>query len=132
MTPLPGVIRSIKKGFNLVSKHAYLLVIPLVIDLFLLFGPKLRINEALQPMINAAFSQMGSGLTRTGAAQLDVLSVPDGAECRPRSQRYGQNHREARRLRRDQRPRGYKCYYRNRHSLCRQYSHGGDHRSGKQ
>ena len=74
MTPLPGVIRSIKKGFNLVSKHAYLLVIPLVLDLFLLFGPKLRINEALQPTINAAFSQMGSGLTRTGAAQFDALA----------------------------------------------------------
>ena len=39
--PLPGVWRTIAAGFDLTSKHLWLLVLPVVLDTFLWLGPRL-------------------------------------------------------------------------------------------
>jgi hypothetical protein len=48
----PRLIPTIGTGFNLVASNPQLLVIPVVLDLFLLFGPRLRMKTLLQPMVD--------------------------------------------------------------------------------
>ena len=44
----PRVIDAISAGFNLITKHLYLLLFPLSLDLFLWLGPKLRIVKLVE------------------------------------------------------------------------------------
>ena len=71
-TPLPGIIRILGEGCNLAANKVYLLVFPALLDLFLLLGPKLRINEYLQPYFESTFRQMLSNVGNTGARQLET------------------------------------------------------------
>ncbi len=71
-TPLPGVLKSLGEGCNQVAGNAKLMLIPLMADLFLLFGPKLRIKEYFQPYFTAAFKQMLTTVSKTVAAQLEA------------------------------------------------------------
>ena len=57
-TPLPKVIKILGEGCNLVANKVYLMAVPLILDLFLLFGPKLRISEFFTPVFDTAFRQM--------------------------------------------------------------------------
>ena len=57
-TPIPGIIKILGDGCNLIANRIYLMAAPILLDLFLLFGPKLRINEFFQPYMDAAFKQM--------------------------------------------------------------------------
>lgn len=59
----PRVIPSILAGFEAVANHVYLIILPIVIDLFLWFGPHLRVKALLQPMINGFTlpSEMANG-----------------------------------------------------------------------
>lgn len=74
MTPVPRVYQAIGKGCGLAANNAYLLMIPFVIDLLLLFGPKLRVNGLFQPLFDAAIGQMRMNISNAGSAQLDTLS----------------------------------------------------------
>ena len=57
-TPVPGIIKVLGEGCNLVANRVYLMAAPILMDLFLLFGPKLRINEYFRPYLTAAFKQI--------------------------------------------------------------------------
>ena len=66
-TPLTGVpprlINSIVAGFNTVAGHIQLILIPFILDIFLWFGPHLRINDLFKPVLNEwmnTVTQMGS------------------------------------------------------------------------
>jgi hypothetical protein len=48
----PKLISSIFAGFETVANHLELIIIPVVLDLFLWFGPHVRINNIVQPLIN--------------------------------------------------------------------------------
>lgn len=48
----PRLIPSILAGFEAVANHVHLIILPILIDLFLWFGPHLRVKSLLQPMIN--------------------------------------------------------------------------------
>ena len=74
ITPVPGVIKAIKEGCNLAANKAYLLLIPLVLDLFLLFGPKLRIDQYFNPLFNIAFQQMPATLSNSQRQQLELAA----------------------------------------------------------
>ena len=69
-TPLPGVLKTLGDGCNQVANNVKLMLIPFALDLFLLFGPKLRIKEYFQPYLTAAFRQMLATVSGTAAAQL--------------------------------------------------------------
>ena len=70
-TPLPKVIKILGEGCNLVANKVYLMAVPLVLDLFLLFGPKLRISDYFTPVFDSAFRQMLSS-QNFGKQQLEI------------------------------------------------------------
>lgn len=52
-TPLPPkILQTFKIGFDIVASHIYLIWMPLALDLFLWFGPHIRLNNLLQPLLN--------------------------------------------------------------------------------
>jgi len=54
----PGIIRAITSGFNLIANNIYLILFPVVIDLFLWFGPHLRIYNLFLPEIENVMKAM--------------------------------------------------------------------------
>lgn len=48
----PKIITAFKSGYDTVSKHLYLALFPIVLDLFLLFGFRITIAELMQKSIN--------------------------------------------------------------------------------
>ena len=47
ITPPPGVISSLKAGFDITTNHISMLLLPVLLDLFLWFGPRLSPNRLL-------------------------------------------------------------------------------------
>ena len=74
ITPTPGVINVLKDGCNLAANKAYLILIPMILDLLLLFGPKLRIDEYIMPVFNMAFQQMPASISNTQRQQLELAA----------------------------------------------------------
>lgn len=62
LPPPPGVINSLKAGFEVVSSHVLLIVMPLALDLFLWLGPRLGVNDLLGTLYNSLFEQARRGL----------------------------------------------------------------------
>jgi len=63
LPPPPGVIGSLKAGFDAVSNHILLILIPLALDLFLWLGPRLSVSKVLGPLYAIMFAQARRGLT---------------------------------------------------------------------
>jgi hypothetical protein len=53
----PTFFAAFKNGFNAVASHIYVILFPIILDLFLLFGPQLRIGKLLTPLYNELVSQ---------------------------------------------------------------------------
>ena len=47
----PRIIQTLVQGFNLIAAHPYLMLFPLLLDLFFWFGPFFRIKELLTPFL---------------------------------------------------------------------------------
>lgn len=62
LPPPPGVIGSLKAGFDVVSSHVLLILIPFVVDLFLWLGPRLSVSQVLGPFYAIMFEQARRGL----------------------------------------------------------------------
>ena len=75
MTPFPRVLKVLGDGCNLVANNAKLMVLPFVLDLVLLFGPRLRIAEFFGPMFENAYSQMIVSVSNNAAAQLEMAET---------------------------------------------------------
>ena len=73
-TPLPGVIKVISAGCNLIAGKVYLLTGPILLDLFLLFGPRLRIDKFAQPLLDSMLRQLQTTGGAGSARQLDLLA----------------------------------------------------------
>lgn len=54
----PRIFKTILAGFNIVANHIYLIILPVLIDMALWLGPKLRLKTLLLPTINDLTSQM--------------------------------------------------------------------------
>lgn len=67
LPPPPSVISAIKAGFDTISTHLAVILLPLALDLFLWLGPRLSIEKVLLPA-----SELGQGLA-------DMPSVPSNA-----------------------------------------------------
>src|SRR5215211_467087 len=63
LPPPPGVIGSLKAGFDVVAGHVFLILIPLLLDLFLWLGPRLSVSKVLGPVYSLLFEQARRGLT---------------------------------------------------------------------
>jgi len=48
----PTYLSAFKNGFNAVSSHVYVILFPILLDLFLLFGPQFRISKLIAPIYN--------------------------------------------------------------------------------
>jgi hypothetical protein len=55
LPPPPGLIASLAAGFDSVANHITVITLPLLFDLFLWFGPRLRL-ETLRPSLMAFFT----------------------------------------------------------------------------
>ena len=62
LPPPPGVIGSLRAGFEAVSSHVILILMPLALDLFLWLGPRLSISAALSPVYQLFFDQVRKGM----------------------------------------------------------------------
>lgn len=63
LPPPPGVIGSLKAGFEAVSSHVILISMPFILDLFLWLGPRLGISDLLGPAYQMIFNQLKKGMT---------------------------------------------------------------------
>lgn len=55
--PPPGVIVSLRSGFDAVANHVGLILLPLALDLFLWLAPRLSVDGLLRPFIRYIFTQ---------------------------------------------------------------------------
>ena len=69
LPPPPGVMGSLRDGFYAVSSHVWLIILPLLVDLFLWLGPRLSVDELLNPFLRIAFNQMRTTLTSSSDMQ---------------------------------------------------------------
>lgn len=63
--PPPGVIDSLRAGFDAVSSHVGLILLPAVLDIFLWLGPRLSVDALISPILKVIFSQARSSATST-------------------------------------------------------------------
>jgi hypothetical protein len=69
LPPPPGLIASLAAGFDSVANSITVIALPVLFDLFLWFGPHLRLQEFLQPTIDA-LPRLYSGMSSSTNLQL--------------------------------------------------------------
>lgn len=69
LPPPPGVMSSLRAGFDAVSSHVWLILLPLLLDLLLWFGPRLSVDRLLSPFFRMVFNQMRITLTSSSDVQ---------------------------------------------------------------
>ncbi len=68
LPPPPGIIGSLRKGFDTIAAHITAILLPLVLDLLLWLGPHLSMDQLVQPILK----DFGSMATNSGLATGDV------------------------------------------------------------
>jgi hypothetical protein len=63
LPPPPGVIGSLRAGFEAVSSHVKLILFPLALDLWLWLGPRLSVDGLLSPYLKFLFEQARRGMS---------------------------------------------------------------------
>ena len=63
LPPPPGVIGSLRAGFEAVSTHISLILLPVVLDLVLWLGPRLSIEGLVNPFFKLVFDEARRSLT---------------------------------------------------------------------
>ena len=63
LPPPPGVMGSLRAGFDAVSTHVWLILLPLLLDALLWLGPRLSVKGLLNPFLQIVFSQARSSVT---------------------------------------------------------------------
>ncbi|HEY9528799.1 MAG TPA: hypothetical protein VIR02_17050 [Anaerolineales bacterium] len=77
LPPPPGVMGSLRHGFNAVSSHVWLILLPLMLDLLFWLGPRLSVGTLVNPFFKLAFSQMRT--TMTSASDLQRFAAYQSA-----------------------------------------------------
>lgn len=73
LPPPPGLIGSLRAGFEAVSSHVALILFPLALDLWLWLGPRLSVERLLSPYLKFLFDQARRGI----ASPTDIQRVAD-------------------------------------------------------
>lgn len=63
LPPPPGVMGSLRAGFDAVSSHVWLIILPLLLDVFLWFGPRFSVDGLVAPFFRMLFNQARTTLT---------------------------------------------------------------------
>jgi len=63
LPPPPGVIGSLRAGFEAVSNHIGLILLPVALDIFLWLGPRLSIGGLVNPFFKLVFEEARRTLT---------------------------------------------------------------------
>ena len=71
MPPPPGVIGSLRAGFDAITTHLGLILLPLGLDLLLWLGPRVSISKLMQPVLE----EMGRLAPTAGLGGSDVASM---------------------------------------------------------
>lgn len=61
----PKLLQSFVDGFNTVASHIWLILPPLLLDLFLWFGPRLSLKDLLMPFIDRVSAELNTTMTAT-------------------------------------------------------------------
>src|SRR5215208_670277 len=69
LPPPPGVIGFLKAGFDAVSSHVWLILLPLLLDVFLWLGPRFRVDGLVTPFFRLIFNQARTTLSSTDDLQ---------------------------------------------------------------
>jgi hypothetical protein len=69
LPPPPGVIRSLRAGFDAVSNHIGLILWPVALDLFLWLGPRFSIGGLVNPFFQLVFEEARKSLTSSADLQ---------------------------------------------------------------
>jgi hypothetical protein len=69
LPPPPGVIGSLRAGFDAVSSHVWLILLPLLLDIFLWLGPRFSVDGLVSPFFRLVFSQARTTLTSSSDLQ---------------------------------------------------------------
>ncbi|MBM2809549.1 MAG: conserved rane protein of unknown function [Chloroflexi bacterium] len=84
VTARPGLIDTLQAGFNTVNRNAWLLLLPLAIDIFLWLGPQVSMGGALDSWLRAAVPPPGSDSSlvqifeQNRRSSLETLQQGDG------------------------------------------------------
>lgn len=62
LPPPPGVIGSLRAGFDAVASHVWLIIVPLALDVVLWLGPRLSVDGLLRPFVRYIFLQARRGV----------------------------------------------------------------------
>ncbi len=73
LPPPPGIISSLRAGFDTIASHITAITLPLALDLLLWLGPHVSMNQLIQPVL-AEFQSFASG---TGISASDLKSAMD-------------------------------------------------------
>ncbi len=73
LPPPPGIISSLRAGFDTIASHITAITLPLALDLLLWLGPHISMNQLIQPVL-AEFQSFASG---TGISASDLKSAMD-------------------------------------------------------
>ena len=73
LPPPPGILGSLRAGFEAVSSHVVLILFPLVLDLWLWLGPRLSVDNLLHPYLRFMFDQARRGMM----SPADVQRIAD-------------------------------------------------------
>jgi len=58
LPPPPGVIGSLRAGFDVVSSHIWLIFLPIVLDVFLWLGPRLSVGDLYSSVVSSTLEIM--------------------------------------------------------------------------
>jgi hypothetical protein len=73
LPPPPGIIGSLRIGFDMVAAHITAIIFPLALDLLLWLGPHISVNQLIQPVL-AEFQSFASG---SGISASDIKNATD-------------------------------------------------------
>ncbi|HZM20525.1 MAG TPA: hypothetical protein VFC02_02210 [Anaerolineales bacterium] len=68
LPPPPGVMGSLRAGFDAVAGHVWLITVPLALDVVLWLGPRLSVDGLLRPFVRYVFLQARRGVA---ASEMD-------------------------------------------------------------
>ena len=75
LPPPPGVIGSLRAGFDTIASHLPVILLPLALDLFLWLGPRLRIERLFQPI----FEEMARYASFSGIPAAELSKFQDNS-----------------------------------------------------
>lgn len=75
LPPPPGVVGSLRAGFDAIASHLTVILIPLALDLFLWLGPRLHVDRLFQPI----FDEMSRYARYSGFPSADLKTLQENS-----------------------------------------------------